>query len=61
MIRRVKSEQGCEGMHIPEGYSERTRPMNIQELRHLCQLIRDTQEGLQELVALCVSPGSYAN
>jgi len=57
MIRRVESEGEREGTHLPEGYSECTRPMNVQQLGHLCQLIRDTQKGLQELVALGASLG----
>jgi len=55
MIERLELEQKCEGMHLPEGDSECTHPMNVQQLGHLCQLIHDTQESLQELVTLGAS------
>jgi len=43
MIRRVESEGEREGRQLPEGYSKCNRLINVQQLEHLCQLIRDTQ------------------
>jgi len=57
VIRRVESEGVCEGTHLPVGHGRRIRPMNVQQLGHLCQLIRGTQQGPQKLVTLGTSLG----